>query len=259
MTAPQLYFASDIAFVFGAFVGSFLNVVAVRVVRGESIVRPRSHCLSCSTVLSPLELVPILSWLLLRGRCRHCQSPIPIRYPVVELTTGLLWALTVLRVPVGAQWLAWAVFWALLTTLVATDLTVMRVPNILSLPGACTVMVLSIVCGVHTWWGTLFGAAEAALVLFVVHLLSRGGMGMGDVKLYISVGAMLGGLPSIESLVVASLSGAVVGLSMRAVGWMRPREHMPFVPHILVGVVVIAFLGPTLTHWYLVHLLHVQP
>ncbi|WDL96987.1 prepilin peptidase [Alicyclobacillus sp. ALC3] len=246
---------SAAAFVFGAVVGSFLNVVAYRVVRGESIVHPRSHCTTCATTLSPVELVPLLSWLFLRGRCRTCGAVIPMRYAVIELCTATLFALTTVTVPFGLKWLAWGVFWALLTTVVATDLTAMRVPNVLSLGGAVVVTALVGLSGIHPWWSGLLGALEAAGVLLLLQLVSRGGMGMGDVKLYLSVGAMLGFLPGLESLIVASLFGSVVGLSMRAVGWLRAREHVPFVPYIAIGVVVVVFFGHTMSSWYLSHVL----
>jgi leader peptidase (prepilin peptidase)/N-methyltransferase len=131
----------------------------------------------------------------------------------------------------------------------------MRVPNILSLPGAALAVGLSGVCGVHGWGQTLLGAVVGAGVLFAIHLLSRGSMGLGDVKLYLSIGAMLGPLYAMESLVMASLSGVMVGYGLRMSGLMKKREPMPFVPHIVIGVVVIAFFGHPLTEWYLHNLL----
>lgn len=247
----SLSFDAVIAFIFGVVVGSFLNVVAYRVPRGESVVAPRSNCPSCHTTLTFVDLLPVISWLTLGGRCRYCRVPISVRYPVIELITGALWAATVLWLPNWHVRVAWAVFWALLVSVLGTDLTAMRVPNLLSLPGAGLAMVLAPLCGVHGWGQTLLGAGVGAGVLFAIHLLSRGNMGMGDVKLYLSIGALLGPLESIESLVIASLSGVIVGYGLRAVGWMQRREHMPFVPHIAIGVIVVAFFGPSLTHWYI--------
>lgn len=243
------------AFVIGAVVGSFLNVVAYRVVRGQSIVFPRSHCPSCHRTLTPSELVPILSWLFLRGRCRNCRAVIPAWHLVTELCTGTLFALTVMTVPFGLKWLAWGVFWALMTTVVATDMSAMRVPNVLSLPGVAAVGVLASISGIQSVLSCLLGAAAAGAILLGLHLASRGGMGMGDVKLYLSIGAMIGFIPALESLVVASLFGSVIGLSMRVTGWLQPREHVPFVPYIVSGVVVVVFFGHSLSSWYVSHVL----
>lgn len=239
------------SFIFGLILGSFLNVVAYRIPRHESIRRPGSHCAVCNHALSPADLVPLFSWLWLRGRCRYCKQFISVRYPVLELATGALFAATYLTVPEWGGRVAWWFFWLLLMAVVGTDLTAMRVPNVLSYPGALATVLLSSLTGVAGWGVAVTGSLTGFAMVFVIHLVSRGNMGMGDAKLYLSIGAMLGPLFTVESFVIASLSGAVVGLALRFSGLIRRREYIPFVPHIAIGVVVTAFFGHPLTLWYM--------
>jgi prepilin signal peptidase PulO-like enzyme (type II secretory pathway) len=240
-----------IGFLFGLLFGSFINVVGYRVPRGESVVFPRSHCPHCGRTLSAWELIPVVSWLALGGRCRTCRVPIPLRYPCIELAAGALLALTAVHAQSVLAGLAWSVFWLLLLAAVATDLTSLRVPDVLSLPGAVVVLALAILSGVRGAGGALLGMAGCALTLWGIHLLSRGRMGLGDVKLYASIGAMLGFWGGVESLVLASLYGTVIGYGMRAAGRLKPREPVPFVPFIAMGVVTAVWFGDALTGWYL--------
>lgn len=240
-----------LSFLFGLVLGAFLNVIAYRVPRLESVVTPRSHCATCHHTLAWYELIPILSWLALRARCRHCGTPISVRYPVLELTTGLVFTLTYLRFSTWSVRCAWDVFWLLLVAMMGTDLTSMRVPNVLSYPSALLMLVISGGTDIQTWSEAIWGSVVGFSLIFLIHLFSRGNMGMGDAKLYLTIGAMLGPLYTVESFVLASLSGALVGLLMRLAGLIGRREYIPFVPHIVVGVVIAVFWGPPLTTWYL--------
>ena len=250
MSVPSEVYAW-LLFVLGLFIGSFLNVVAYRVPRQESIVWPGSHCPTCNHSLSPWELIPVLSWLVLRGRCRHCKVPIPGRYPLLEMTTAGLFAATVLAFPDWKLRIAYALLWTLLGAVLGTDMTSMRVPNVISYPAALLMPIVSIVSGAETWQRALGGAAVSFTVLFAIHLISGGNMGMGDAKLYWSIGAMLGALYAMESLVFASMVGALIGGLLRITGVLKKREYIPFVPYIMVGVVIAVFFGHPLTHWYL--------
>lgn len=245
------------AFIVGTTFGSLMNVVAYRTPLRASLWRPRSHCTSCQASLHTADLIPIFSWLGLLGRCRRCRAPIPIHYPLLELLTGTLWAIDVWTVPGWPARLTWAVFWLLVMAAVGTDLTAMVVPNQLTYPGAIAVVALSGWSGVQSWEGAVAGAAAGFVLILAVHLLSGGNMGLGDAKLYLSVGAVLGAVGSVESFVIASCFGAVVGLFMRAQGWLKKREHIPFVPYIAMGTVVTAVYGNALTAWYIHHVLGV--
>lgn len=248
-------FITILVFVYGLCFGSFLNVVAYRVPRKESIVRPPSHCPSCNRRLRALELIPVLSWLFLLGRCRTCKSPISIRYPLMELATATLFVVTQ---DITTSWparVAWFVFWLLLMAVVGTDFTSMRVPNVISLPGFVVLLILSVTCHVQSLFMALLGSVVGYGVLFLIHLLSGGKMGMGDAKLYLSIGAMLGPWFGLETLALASFSGTLIGLVLRGTGLLKKKEFMPFVPHIAIGVIVTVFYGHALNHWYFYTLL----
>jgi prepilin signal peptidase PulO-like enzyme (type II secretory pathway) len=248
-----------LVFTYGLVFGSFVNVVAYRVPRGESIIRPRSHCPHCEHALSVRELVPVLSWLMLKGRCRVCHHPISLRYPLLELATASLFVATYLSVPGWEGRLAWWVFWLLLMMVVGTDLTSMRVPNALSIPGALVTCTISVICGVQSWQQAVLGALVCFFTMLAISLLSGGKMGMGDVKLYLSIGGMLGPVVGLESLVLASFAGAIFGGTLRAVGLLGRRQYMPFVPYIAVGVILVAFFAHDINTWYLTHILGLKP
>jgi prepilin signal peptidase PulO-like enzyme (type II secretory pathway) len=244
----------DFWFVFiatlGALLGSFLNVVGYRLPRGESIVSPGSHCTHCGRPLRSHELIPMLSWLVLRGKCRSCGQSISVRYPLLEAATACLFAATFLAFPEWPVRVGWMVFWLVVMAAVSTDLYAMMVPNALSLPGAVVMFVVSVCTGLQHWMGAVVGLAGCFTLLLAIHLLSGGNMGLGDAKLYLSIGAALGAVQGIESLVFASFYGTVIGLVLRAVGWLERRQYVPFVPFIAMGVVTAVFWGHALSGWY---------
>lgn len=242
--------------VIGAFIGSFLNVVAYRVPRHESIVFPSSHCPDCHHALQPWELVPVLSWLMLRGRCYYCHRPIAVRYPVLELLTAGLFLFTAYHTTYLPARIAWWVFWMLLVASVGTDVTSMRVPDVLTYPGAVIVLLMTGMAGILPWGTSILGAFVCFLLLVFIHIISRGNMGLGDAKLYFSIGAIFGPALGVESLIFASASGALIGLSMRALGKLQPRQKIPFVPHIATGVILTAVFGHTWLQAYLRLLSH---
>ncbi len=227
----------------GAFIGSFLNVVAYRVPRNESISFPGSHCPHCRHPLKPWELIPILSWVFLRGRCHYCHRPISVRYPILELLTTCLFLWTAFHTSYLPARLAWWAFWMLLVAAVGTDLTSMRVPDVLTYPGAVIILLLTGMSGVQPWGSAVIGAFVCFLLLVFIHIVSRGNMGLGDAKLYFSIGAIFGPALGIESLVIASASGAVIGLILRACGVLQARQKIAFVPYIATGVIVTALFG----------------
>jgi prepilin signal peptidase PulO-like enzyme (type II secretory pathway) len=245
-------------FVFGLVVGSFLNVVGYRIPRGESIVHPRSHCPQCERPLSFYELIPVLSWLGLKGRCNTCHGVIPVRYPIVELVTGSLFAATVLTGIKPTEVLATCVFWMFMAAVTVTDITAMRVPNVLSLPGALVVFVLVVTSGIQTWSHSLVGALTGFAVMFAIHLLSGGNMGLGDVKLYLMIGALFGPLGAVESIMAASALGSLTGISLRLTGLLPARSYIPFVPYIFAGTILVYFFGPSAWHWYVTSVLHLS-
>jgi leader peptidase (prepilin peptidase)/N-methyltransferase len=244
--------------VFGLLVGSFLNVVIWRVPRGESIVRPGSHCPSCDTPLRPAENVPVLSWLALRGRCRHCGVRISARYPLVELTTGALWAGLALHFGAAAELPAYLALAAGLLALALIDLDTFLLPNKVLYPTAIIVGVLLLgAAAVDDRWGAALRAGFAGLVafavFFVIHVISPRGMGFGDVRLSFLLGMALGWLSwghVYLGLFLGFLLGAVVGVLLIATGLRSRKDHVPFGPFLVAGTFVAIFAGSPLLDLY---------
>jgi prepilin signal peptidase PulO-like enzyme (type II secretory pathway) len=245
-----LVWLSFILFCFGLLFGSFLNVVGYRLPRGESIAFPPSHCPSCKTRLRYFELVPVLSWIVLRGECRTCRTNISIRYPLIETITGVLFALTALQ---GLPWLklcAWCFFWMVLVGAMACDMTSMRIPNALSYMGGMFVFFFAGLSHVHTFGFAFLGGIVCFFALLLIHILSGGRMGLGDAKLYFSIGVMLGPAYGLLSLAFASAFGSFIGIAMRLCRLIGKKAMVPFVPYICMGVVVAVYFGPAFIQWY---------
>ncbi len=234
----------------GLVIGSFLNVVAYRVPRGESLVSPGSHCPACGHVIRWYDNVPLLGWVFLRGRCRDCGGRISPVYLGVELTTGVLFVLA--YAVVGLQWRL-VVLWVLLAILVAValiDARYMIIPNAIVLPGAVVLLGLSVALDPAHWWHYLAGGVGAAAFLLIVAVIWPGGMGMGDVKLSLMMGSALGGAV-IVALFSAFLVGGAAGVGLIASGRKTRKDKIPFGPFLAVGGVVGALAGTYVLNWYL--------
>jgi leader peptidase (prepilin peptidase)/N-methyltransferase len=242
----------------GLLVGSFLNVVIHRVPRHESVVRPRSRCPECGTTLAERDNVPVVSWLLLKGRCRTCDAPISARYPAVELLTAVAFAAVGLRF--GADWAvpAYLVLVAALVAVSAVDLELFLVPNrILLATLAVGVPLLVLAAALDHRWDdlgrALAGAAIGFGILLAINLVTPRGMGMGDVKLAGVLGAWLGFLDIglvFLGLFLGFLLGAVGGIALLATGVRTRKDHIPFAPFLAAGAVLAILVGSPLLDWY---------
>lgn len=230
-------------------VGSFLNVVAARLPLGRSIVKPRSACMQCGAEIRSRDNIPVLSYLLLRGRCRDCDATIGWRYPAVELATAVLAAGSVLRFGLTLHALAAAILCAALVTISATDIERRIVPNAVVLPAAALVLALQLVRDPSVEWPAAgFGAA---LFLFLAALAYPRGMGMGDVKLALLLGFGVG-----RAVPVALLAGMIFALVPAVVLFARhgPKARkmaIPFAPFLALGGLLALFAGGPIVHWYL--------
>ncbi|QQE77011.1 A24 family peptidase [Alicyclobacillus sp. SO9] len=247
----MLTLVSLLVFAYGSVFASFGSVVASRLPQKQSIVSPRSYCPNCKRSLNFFELIPIVSWLGLRGKCRSCSTPISIRHPAFELLGGCLWVATYLYVPGWPQRAVFAVFWLFLLVLVETDILYMKVPNVLTYPGVLIFFILTVLTGIQSVKMALIGFVVNFGLLFFLSIGTRGKMGMGDAKLYGVIGVVLGPWAGLLSLVVAAFSGSVVGLTLRAFKLLKKRQYVPFVPHIAIGVIVSVFFGSQLLNWYI--------
>jgi leader peptidase (prepilin peptidase) / N-methyltransferase len=245
------YAFAGMAFAPGLALGSFLNVVAARVPLHRSVVWPGSACMSCGAEIAWYDNVPLLSWVLLRGRCRACGDRIPIRYPLVELATALLLAGCVLRFGVSWRAAVAALFCAALVAITATDLEHRIIPNRIVVPAAAIVLVAQTAIDPSVEW--VAAALGASFFLFVFALAWPGGMGMGDVKLALLMGAALGRTVPVAMMigVVAALVPSVVLLVRHGSG--ARKMAIPFGPFLALGSVVALFAGHPLLHLYLHH------
>jgi len=249
---------------FGLLIGSFLNVVIWRVPRKESIVRPPSHCPSCDTEISPRDNVPVLSWLLLRGRCRHCGASISARYPLVELATGGLFAALTVRFGLHADLPAYLYLAAVGVALAMIDLDLQRLPDPLTLPSYPVGLTLLAIAALADHDGTDYLRAVIAMAaLFgfyaVVWFVYPGGMGQGDVKLAGVVGLYLGWLGWGQLIVGtfgAFLLGAVVGIGLMVGSAAGRKTRIPFGPFMLLGVLIGIYAGHPLAHAYTTRITH---
>jgi len=246
MTAAWAIFAG----VLGAVIGSFLNVVIHRVPAGESIVSPGSRCPSCRQPLAPYDNVPVLSWLVLRGRCRHCGTSISPRYPAVELLTAIVFASIVIVRGADADLVAELPFAAVLIALAAIDLEHRILPNRIVLPAAVFGIVAAAVVHPGELPELLLAGAAGFTALLLIALAKPGGMMMGDVKLAGVMGLYLG-LALVPALLVAFLAGSLVGVGLMAVRGMAARkEAVPFGPFLALGAMVGLLAGDELVDLY---------
>jgi leader peptidase (prepilin peptidase)/N-methyltransferase len=232
----------------GLAVGSFLNVVAARVPLRRSVVRPRSACMSCGNALAWYDNLPLLSYVLLRGRCRSCGVRIGLLYPAVELATALLVAACVLTFGLSGRAAAASFFCAVLVAVTATDLTHRIVPNRIVVPAAVIVLLAETALRPSPEWA--LAAFGAALFLLVAVLAYPAGMGMGDVKLALLMGAALG-----KTVPVALLSGMIFALVPSLFlfarhGQAARKMAIPFAPFLALGSVLALFAGSPLLHAY---------
>jgi leader peptidase (prepilin peptidase)/N-methyltransferase len=237
------------AFAPGLALGSFLNVVAARVPLRRSVVTPASACMSCGTELAARDNVPLVSYAFLRGRCRHCSARIPLRYPVVELVTAVLIAACVLAFGLTAQAALAAFFCAVLVAISAVDLEHRIVPNRIVLPATALLLPLHTIVDPSPQWA--LGALGASLFLFLAVLAYPAGMGMGDVKLALFMGAMLGKTVAV-ALMVGMVSALVPALFLLARHGSKARKMgIPFAPFLALGSLVALFFGDQLLGGYL--------
>jgi leader peptidase (prepilin peptidase) / N-methyltransferase len=241
-----------LAGIFGAVIGSFLNVVAYRLPRGESLVTPGSHCPSCGVAIKPYDNIPVLGWLLLRGRCRSCRAAISPRYPLVEAATALL-AVAVVLVKHSAHDIALGLVLVLVLVPIALiDLDHRVIPNKILGPAAALALALGLALRPSWVPQQLIAGVAAAGFLLVFVLAYPRGMGMGDVKLAGLLGLFLGASVAVAML-VGVLAGTIVGaLVIARVGVKQGRKTaIPFGPFLAIGGIVALLAGTQILHWYL--------
>jgi leader peptidase (prepilin peptidase) / N-methyltransferase len=245
-------FAAAFAGVLGATIGSFLNVVAYRLPRRESLVRPASRCPGCGTAIKAYDNVPVLGWLWLRGRCRSCRTAISPRYPIVEATTAALAVAVVLTKHSAVDVALALVLVGVLVPIALIDFDHRIIPNKLTLPAAIAAVAIGAALDLRGVPEQLIAGAAAAGFLLVFVLAYPRGMGMGDVKLAGVLGLFLGRSVAV-AILAGVLAGTLVGAAVMArVGVEKGRKTaVPFGPFLALGGLIGLFAGPAIIHWYL--------
>ncbi len=239
---------------FGAVVGSFLNVCIYRLPIGKSVAWPGSACPHCGRALSWYENVPVVSYLVLRGRCRTCRAPIAARYPVVEALTAVMFAFAWTYFGPGPILVSRLLLGCALIVLFAIDLEHHLLPNAVTLPGIVAGFVLSFVAA-PGWVDSLIGIAVGGGILYAMAAAyfwwrKEEGLGMGDVKMLAMIGAFLGWKLTLMTLLLASLSGSVIGLALIVTRRGNLKYALPFGTFLAIGAGFAATVGPQLLSWY---------
>jgi leader peptidase (prepilin peptidase)/N-methyltransferase len=244
--------AIALAAVGGLIVGSFLNVVAYRLPRGESLVHPRSRCPSCGTQLRALDNIPVVSWLALRGRCHHCGAPVSARYPLVELATGALYAAVVATQDDGARIVLGLLLVTALVPITLIDLDHRIIPNRITGPAAIVALVVIAALDTDFLLEAVISAVAGGGFFFIAAVLYPRGMGMGDVKLAGMLGLYLGRAVA-PAILIALVAGVVLGAAIIArKGAVEGRKTaVPFGPFLALGGIVAYFVGNELADAYL--------
>jgi leader peptidase (prepilin peptidase)/N-methyltransferase len=243
------------SFLLGLSLGSFLNVCIYRIPLKKSIVHPRSSCPHCGEPIRFYDNIPLLSYIVLMGKCRQCDHRISLRYPIVELLTGILSLILFTIYGIGFQYLLSLLFAATLVTISFIDLDHRIIPDVLSLPGVAAGWAVSFFPWGVYWIDSLIGTIAGGGSLYLVAVLyermtGREGMGGGDIKLLAMIGAWMGwqALPLI--VLIASLTGAVTGMVFILFSGKGYRFRIPFGPFLSLGALLYLFFGRDLTLWY---------
>lgn len=241
---------SIIIFVYGIILGSFFNVVGLRVPMKESIVKPRSHCPKCSHILSPLELIPVISYFIQGGKCRRCKASVSPLYPIVELMTGMLFVVAPLIIGWSVELLiAWTVI-SLMVIVFVSDFKYKLIPDKVLLVFGLIFLGERIFLPLSPWWDSVAGAAVGFFLLLFIAVISKGGMGGGDIKLFAVIGLALGVKTVFLTFFFATLFGALFGIAGLLLGKFKKGEKIAFGPFIGLGTLVAYFYGERVIEWY---------
>lgn len=244
-----------IAGLLGALIGSFLNVCIYRLPRQESIVWPGSHCPRCAQPIAWYDNIPILSYLALAGRCRYCTAHISYRYPLIEFLNAAGYVGVVWIFGPNAIAVTYGLLYSALLVAAGTDLSHKIIPNALTFPG----IIVGLVCATTIlplgFLGSLLGVFVGGGILWVLawvspYLFGKEGMGGGDIKLMAMIGAFLGWKPALITIMIGSLLGSLVGVTLIAAQVIKREEYIPFGPFLVCGALVTLFFGEAILDWY---------
>lgn len=238
-------------FIYGIVFGSFFNVVGLRVPKKESIVSPPSHCTTCDRNLGVLDLIPVFSYLFLKGKCRGCGSKISVIYPFMEFATGGLFALSYVMLGFSLELIIAILFMSLLVIITVSDIAYMLIPDKVLLPFAVAFLGLRLFIPLTPWWDSLLGAVIGFGVLYLIAVVSKGGMGGGDIKLFFVLGLVLGTVNTLLTLFLAAFIGSIMGIIILRKSGKGRKTPIPFGPSISLAAVISYFWGADFVEWYM--------
>jgi leader peptidase (prepilin peptidase) / N-methyltransferase len=240
-----------IFFIYGLILGSFYNVVGLRIPLSKSIVSSRSECTKCGHKLKPFELIPVVSYMLQKGKCRGCQSRISPIYPFFELLTGILFATAPLVIGWSGELVVALTLISMFIIIVVSDIHYMIIPDKILIWFAGIFLLERIIWPLSPFWDSLIGAITGFVLLLIVALVSKGGMGMGDVKLYAVLGFVLGFKLVLLSFFFSTLFGAVIGGLALLFKIVKRKQPFPFGPFIAAGTLTAYYWGSELIDLYI--------
>ncbi len=237
-------------FILGLLIGSFLNVVIYRLPKKESIVFPASHCTSCGTRLKAWDLVPIFSFLFAKGKCRYCGEKISWQYPAVELLTALLYTLLYLKLGFTIQFLSYIILITLMIICSFIDFKHFIIPNKITYSGIIIGLIFAIFLDHITFVQALLGILIPAGFLFLIALIYKKGMGLGDVKYVAMIGSFLGWADTLLAIFFGALLGSIFGIIFILAAKTEKKSKIPFGPYLSLGTLLVIFYGKQIISWY---------
>lgn len=238
-------------FLVGVIFGSFFNVVGLRIPNHESIVRPRSTCPTCRRVLTPSELIPIISYILQKGKCKHCKKKISTIYPIVECITGCLFCITPFFMGWNGETVVAFTLISLFIIIIVSDITYMIIPDKILAFFAVLFVIERGLSPLLPWWNSIAGAVTGFGMLFLIAIISNGGMGGGDIKLFAVIGYVIGAKGMLLAFFFSCFSGAIVGIAFMAAGKIKKGNPIPFGPFICMGTLIAYFFGEQIIDTYM--------
>lgn len=237
-------------FLLGLIFGSFFNVVGLRLPKNQTFTNDHSMCPSCKRRLSWMELIPVLSFIMQGGRCRHCKRRISFIYPTVELMTGALFAVSFVKIGLELELITALLLVSMLMVILISDIKYMIIPNKVLLFFLPLFIILRFLNPLEPWWSSLLGSFLAFAIIAIIILASRGGMGAGDMKLFGVLGVVLGLKQILLAFFLSCVIGAIIGMILLASKLIDRKQPVPFGPYIIVASLITYFYGDTIIMWY---------
>jgi leader peptidase (prepilin peptidase)/N-methyltransferase len=247
----EIYFGV-ISFILGLIIGSFLNVCIGRIPERQSLILPSSHCPVCNTPLKPLDLIPVFSWIFLKGRCRYCGTKISVQYLLVELLTGCLFLLNYIMLGMSINFLFSIIITSLLITISFIDFRHYIIPDVLNITLLITVVIFRIVIWNGNILDPVLGLVAGGGLFLLIHILTKGrGMGLGDVKLIGVLGLYFGLAETMVTVGLSFIIGAVIMMVLLLTKIKKRKDQIPFGPYIALAAYFTMLFGPQILNWYL--------